>query len=148
MRTQAYNSRQRMTFSKRWLTLVVSLLCASWAHAVTNWDQPSAEFARQIVAITGPGTISLTIKNRSALPLDELPAIRRLLERELKILGVTVRAGTEAASVVRVSLSQNSQGWLWVAEVQQGSEMRATMLPRTGVHLNWLVAIGPQLDVA
>ena len=147
MTPQAYNSRQRMTFSKRWLTLVVSLLCASWAHAVTNWDQPSTEFAKQIVAITGPGTISLTIKNRSALPLDELPAIRRSLERELKILGVTVRAGTEAASVVRVSLSQNSQGWLWVAVVQQGSEMRATMLPVPGSTSTGSLPSGPSLTL-
>lgn len=147
MRAQAYNSRQRMTFSKRWLTLVVSLLCASLAHAVTNWDQPSADLARQIVAITGPGTISLTIKNRSTFPLDELPAIRRSLERELRVLGVTVRSATEVASVVRVSLSQNSQGWLWVAEVQQGSEMRVTMLPLPGATATNSPPLGPSLTL-
>ncbi len=147
MRAQAYNSRQRMTFSKRWLTLVVSLLCTSLAHAVTNWDQPSADLARQIVAITGPGTISLTIKDRSALPLDELPAIRRSLERELRTLGVTVRSGTEAPSVVRVSLSQNSQGWLWVAEVQQGPEVRVAMLPLPGTTATGSPPSGPSLTL-
>lgn len=147
MRAQAYNSRQRMTFSKGWLTLVVTLLCASWAHAVSNWDQPSADFARQIVAITGPGTISLTVKNRSALSLDELPVIRRSLERELRVLGVTVRSGTEAASVVRVSLSQNSQGWLWVAEVEQGTEMRVAMLPLPGTIASSSQPSGPSLTL-
>jgi hypothetical protein len=145
--TQAYNSRQRMTFSKRRLTLVVALFCASLAHAVTNWDQPSADFARQIVAITGPGTIALTIKDRSVLPLDELPAIRRALERELRTHGVIVRPATEAASIVRVSLSQNSRGWLWVAEVQQGSETRVAMLPLPGATATAPQPSGPSLTL-
>jgi hypothetical protein len=121
-----------MTFFKRLLTVVLALFCASSVRAVTNWDQPSAQFAKQIVAITGPGTIALTIKNRSALSLDEIPAIRGALERELGILGVTVHGGTGMASVVRVTLSQNSQGWLWVAEVQQGPEVHVAMLPLPG----------------
>jgi hypothetical protein len=83
--------------------------------------------ARQIVALTGPGTITLSIKNHSAISTDEIPAIRKALERELRAAGLTVRAQSSNAEV-RLTLSQNAKGLLWVAEVQEGSELRVAML--------------------
>jgi hypothetical protein len=49
----------------------------------------------------------------------------------LQSAGVSVRA-KDAASEVRLTLSQNLQGWLWVAEVQQGSETKVDMLAVAG----------------
>lgn len=114
--------------STRLLAWIIALSCIPSACALNSWDTPSAEFAKQIAALTGPGTITLTITNRSSLSNDDVGEIRRDLERELRSAGLSVRA-KDADSDVRVTLSQNLQGGLWVAEVQEGSETKVVMLP-------------------
>jgi hypothetical protein len=106
------------------LLLAWSALC----RAADPWDAPTAELAHQIAALTGPGTITLTIRNNSSIPTDEIPAIRRSLLNGLTTLGITVRAGTDAATIIRVTLSQSARAGLWVAEVQQGPETRVAMV--------------------
>ena len=101
------------------------------AHAQTAWDSPSSALAKQISALIGPGTITLTIANRSTIAPDDLPVIRKSLERELRSAGIAVRA-KDADSDVRVTLSQNIEGWLWIVEIQEGSETRVAMLPVSG----------------
>jgi hypothetical protein len=73
----------------------------------------------------------LTMANRSNLADDDVAAIRHALERELRSAGLTVRS-KDADSAVRVTLSQNTNGLLWVAEVQEGSEIKVAMLPVEG----------------
>jgi len=114
--------------SKRLLSLTIALLACAVAHASNTWDSSAAEFAKQIAALTGPGTITVVITNRSALSTDDATAIRRAIERELRSSGLVIRA-KDANSDVRIALSQNQQGWLWVAEVQEGSELKVAMLP-------------------
>lgn len=146
MRVPGYNSPQRMTPTTRLLALFVALSCISPAHALTTWDSPSADLAKQIAAITGPGTITLVVKNRSSLSSDDVPVIRRALERELRSAGVVVRA-RDADSDVRVTVSQNTQGWLWVAEVQEGADTRVTMLSLPGASVSGLATSGPAITL-
>src|SRR5690348_6712427 len=80
MRVPGYNSPQRMTFH-RLLPWILALLCIP-ALASSSWDVPAADFARQIAALTGPGTITLSVANRSSLSDEDVLAIRRALERE------------------------------------------------------------------
>ncbi len=131
MRVPGYNSPQRMTFTTRLLAWIVVLFCLPAAHGLNSWDSPAADFARQITALTGPGTITLSVTDRSNLSPDDVTTIRHALERELRASGVTVRA-SDADSEVRVTLTQNIQGLLWVAEVQEGSEIKVAMLPVAG----------------
>ena len=128
MPATGYNSPQRMNPIARLAVLILALLLVPSAWAASAWDAPSVEMAKQIVAVTGPGTITLSIKNRSSISTDEIPAIRKALERELRAAGVTVRAQSSNAEV-RLTLSENAKGWLWVAEVQEGAELRVAMLP-------------------
>lgn len=95
-------------------------------HAAT-WEQPASDLARQIAAITGPGPARLVIQNASTLPSSDLPVIHRLLEQDLRRLGI-LPGGSDSATMIRVTLSENLQGGLWVAEVQEGTETRVTML--------------------
>jgi len=121
-----------MTSLNRMLAWSIALLLSlPSAFALNTWDAPSADLARQIAALTGPGTITLLVANRSSIASDDVPIIRRALERELRSAGVLVRA-KDADSDVLVTLSQNTQGLLWVAEVQEGSETRVAMLPLPG----------------
>lgn len=101
---------------------------ACHAQAAGNWEQPAADLAKQIAAIAGPGPAKLTVTNRSSLSAEEPPSIQRLLERDLRGYGILI-SGTESATNIRVTLSENDAGGLWVAEVQEGTEVRVAMIP-------------------
>ncbi len=146
MKLAGYNSPQRMTSSNRLLVAIFALvIAASVCTANTcsaqentghdsvksQWDAPAADLAKQIAALSGPGTVTLAVTNRSSFPADDVPKLRRALQRELRSAGVVVRE-KNADCDVRVTLSQNLQGWLWVAEVQEGIEIKVAMLPVAG----------------
>jgi hypothetical protein len=100
---------------------------ASAAPAPTPWEQPAVSLAEQIAGILGPGQAHLMIRNLSTIPSDEIPAIRLLLEQDLKARGV-LASGAESANSIRVTLSENLRERLWVAEVIEGSETRVAMV--------------------
>ena len=122
-----------------WLiAVVVSSLTGLMAQtsnvATSPWEQPAASLADEIAGILGPGQTHLTIRNLSTIPTGEIPAIRRLLEQDLKAHGV-IASGTESANAIRVTLSEGTRERLWVAEVIEGSETRVAM-----VHVDYTVA--------
>jgi hypothetical protein len=128
MPVAGYNPRQPMISHRRPLLLVFALVLLVPACASISWDSPADELAKQIAAIAGPGPAKLTIKNRSSIPADQVPAIRRTLERDLQSYGVTASGSAEAATVIRVTLSQNLKHELWIAEVQEGTEVKVVMV--------------------
>ena len=69
-------------------TIAFALPAQQAAAAPAAWSQPAAALADQIAAILGPGQAHLTLRNLSKLPADDIPAIRRLLEDDLKARGV------------------------------------------------------------
>ncbi len=89
--------------------------------------RPLPRWPAQIAELLGPGQARLTIRNLSTVPTDDVPAIRKLMEQDLKAHGVTV-AGEESANLIRITLSENARERLWVAEVAEGSETRVTMV--------------------
>ena len=93
----------------------------------SRWAQPAADLAGQIADILGPGQAQLTIRNLSTIQANEIPAIRKLLEQDLKTHGVLVSGG-EGANVVRVTLSESARERLWVAEVVEGNEAHVAMV--------------------
>jgi len=114
------------------LAVVVSMLASALLvqaadKAAGPWEQPAAALAEQIAAILGPGQAHLTIRNLSNISTGEIPAIRRLIEQDLKARGVQA-SGAESANAIRVTLSANLRERLWVAEVVEGSEMHVTMV--------------------
>ena len=102
-------------------------LAASAASVPGPWDQPAAALAEQIAGILGPGEARLLIRNLSSVPADDLPAIRRLLEADLKGHGVTV-SEADSANTVRVTLSESARERMWVAEVAEGNETHISMI--------------------
>lgn len=137
MRINDYNLPQAMTCKKLFLGLLLLLLSAAHSFAAapeTTWAAASARLAKEIANISGPGTAALTVKNQSAIPNDEVAAIRRDLEAQLRIAGVQLRGAENAATTVAITLSENLQGWIWVAEVTQGSDTKVAVVPvaRTG----------------
>jgi hypothetical protein len=110
------------------LAMLASALLAQLASAAPSpWEQPAAALADQIAGILGPGQARLTMRNLSKISMDEFPAIRSLLEQDLKARGVQT-SGAESANSIRVTLSENLRERLWVAEVVEGSETRVAIV--------------------
>jgi hypothetical protein len=114
------NSRKLFAFA-----LLLCLSAQAWATSA--WTDSAQELASKILALTGPGVASLNIRNDSSIPNDQVAEVRRLIESKLKAGGVQL-SEKEAASEVRVTLSENTRNYVWIAEVQQGSDLRTALL--------------------
>src|SRR5437868_301077 len=113
-----YNSRNPLMLlpSSRLQWACCVLLCLSAAANAADWRQPEAELAQKIVSITGPGVIALDITNRSSISAPEVEQIRRSLVSSLAESGVRVWQPDQAAATVQLTLSENLQNYVWVAE--------------------------------
>ncbi len=165
MHIPRYNPRIFMTRTATRLCALAALALAFCLPAAAQWTEPIAQLARDIAAITGPGTMTLTVHNISSLTADYIPVIKRDLQNDLRAAGLRVApANTSLISAeIKLTLSENAQGYVWVAEVHQANETKVAMVtaPRsqtTAPALNGpLVAIrktplwsqdSPILDVA
>jgi len=105
----------------------VAACAAQTAQTPSRWAQPAAELAGQISDILGPGQAQLTVRNLSTIETSEIPAIRKMLEQDLKTHGV-MASGTESANLIRVTLSESAHERLWVAEVVEGNVNHVAMV--------------------
>lgn len=128
-----YNAVLAMNIIFRLRTLVPLMLLLSIPALAADWNKPATELAKSIAAASGPGTITLAVRNSSSLPKDQVTEIQSSLETQLRASGVRVSGAANANSEVRVTLSENLQGFVWVAEVKQGNETQVEMVtvPRT-----------------
>src|SRR5215472_10868818 len=99
-----------------WATVLLMTCMLLAAEAPGPWDQPASALAEQIAGVLGPGQATLTIRNVSSIANSDISRIRTLLEKDLKAHGIVLASG-ESANSVRVTLSQNDRGRLWVAEI-------------------------------
>lgn len=97
-------------------------LPAAWNDAVTT-------LAGKIVNMAGRAkTISLSVKNISSLSTMDAARIRESLAAELTQRRLAI-ADEEAAQVhVTVTLSEGVQGYIWVAQVREGSDEQTAMV--------------------
>jgi len=87
----------------------------------------ASTLAEQIAGILGPGQARVTLRNLSTISSDDLPAIRKTIEQDLKAHGVTA-TDDDDANAIRITLSENMHGRLWVAEVVEGNTTRVAMV--------------------
>src|SRR6266496_3403 len=119
-----YNSRnpQMLLPSRLRLSCCVIALCAfSSIASAADWRQLTAQLSSKISAATGPGIVALDIVNRSSISAAEVETIRRNLTDMLANSGVRVWQPEQAAGTVKVTLSESLQNYVWVAEIQQGT---------------------------
>jgi len=126
---KGYNSLQAMTRLRHsFLGLILLLMIAGTCAQAERFEESTAELAQKISALAGPGTATLELHNASSLPEDQVAAINRALERQLRSAGVQLHPGHEATTDIRVTFSENQRGWLWIAEIRQGTESRVAMI--------------------
>jgi hypothetical protein len=87
----------------------------------SDWQAPASQLAQRIAGITGPGAVAVNVINHSSLGPADVDDVRRKLVIELAAYGVQLAASDQAAASVQVSLSENLQGNVWVAEIRQGT---------------------------
>jgi hypothetical protein len=129
-----YNALQAMTrLRHRFLGLTLLLtIAATCAQAAGRFDDSVAELAQKLSALAGPGTATLELHNASSLAEDQVAAIGLALERQLRSAGVQLRPAHDGATDIRVTFSENQRGWLWIAEIRQGTENRVAMIELPG----------------
>ena len=99
-----------------------------------KWASPEEQLAEKIVSVTGPKTLVLEVINRSSLPAARTDEIRRNLLTQLAVLGARFVPAEQAVAEVRVSLSEDLQSYVWIAEIRQAGNVSSLVmvsLPRT-----------------
>jgi hypothetical protein len=121
-----------MGLSRRILCLastVVVFMCAPPSHAAGNWDGAASELARKIILHTTPQVeIALEVSNQSSLGANEVSEITRSLRAQLRAQGARVLKTGRTPTQVAVTLSENLQGLLWVAEIRRGDAQDVVMI--------------------
>ncbi len=137
-----YNPRINLVliFLLRFLRAAGFLLLAALVfHEPTamaaDWTAPEAQLAAKIVAATGPGAVTLDITNHSSLSRTDLGEITRGLRNQLTASGLQFVNPDQAAASVQISLSEDLQNYVWVAEIHQGANQFSVVMistPRSG----------------
>ena len=121
-RVAAYNSRKRkMSFSTRVCGACCALIIVSQIAYASDWRAPEAQLAEKIAAVTGPGVIALEVLNRSSITSADAEQVRRELTSLLAGSGIRVWQPDQAAATVKLTLSENLQDYVWVAQIQQAT---------------------------
>lgn len=109
--------------------VVVIFLCVPALCASGPWDDAESEFANQIVAHVGQNAaITLEVKNRSRLGATEVAEVARALRAQLRARDVRMLATKRPAPSVVVTLSENVQGLLWIAEIRRNDAQDVVMI--------------------
>lgn len=127
LRVRCYNptfprdSRFRMPLRSQrvflFLPLLILVALVSPA-AAQEWDAPAQELAEKIIARAQlRSALSLAVKNNSSLPSARAAEVEQALESALRRRGVNLVGPEQAMEQARVTFSENSSGYLWVAEI-------------------------------
>jgi hypothetical protein len=136
MRTNSYNSRisQMKSLVSRILRAACSLLILAGmgSAAAATWSGAVQQLARKVAAVTGPGAVTVELTNRSSLKKNEAEDVRRQMLAQLAAMGLRFVSSEEAAATVHITLSENFDSYVWVAEIHQGtSEPSVVMVSST-----------------
>lgn len=110
-----------------WASVLLMASALLAAGGPGEWEQPAGTLAEQIASVLGPGQAMLNIRNLSSIANVDVPAIRAMVERDLKAHGVSIATG-DSANGIRITLSQNDRERVWVAEITEGNQSRVVMV--------------------
>ncbi len=94
-----------------------------------NWSAPARELADTIVAhLQSRSGATLSLRNLSSMTPNEAAKVRKAVEDQLRIAGVRLVSADRAVDEIRLTLSENANGYLWVAEVGHGDSWDIVMI--------------------
>jgi hypothetical protein len=99
------------------------------AARTVDWSAPEQQLARKVATLTGPGTVGLTVENRSSLGKRDSEVVQNGLRSALERLGIRAGKPDQTAATVAISLSENPSSYVWVAEIRKaGGEVAVVMV--------------------
>jgi hypothetical protein len=114
----------------RWiirLLTVFAVLCCAATLVAADWTAPANELVRKIVAAGGTGTVNVTVRSPAPAFRAQVPEIERAIEDELR--KQNVRAAKNAATEIRVAITENAAESVWIAEIRKpGIEPAVVMI--------------------
>lgn len=114
-----------LAFFPRRLRVAAHVACVLIGLAIgasaVDWSAPEQQLARKIAAVTGPGSVGLTMANRSSLGKRDREIVQNGLRSALEGMGIRSAQSGQAAFTVTISLSENPSSYVWVAEIRQAS---------------------------
>ncbi len=117
------------------LGFALAVLLLSTSVFAADWGAAEQQLAKKIVSVTGPGTLSLTVENRSSLGRRDSDLVQNGLRSALEQSGIHFAKNDQAAASVALTLSENETSYVWVAQIQQGageSAVAMVSVPRSG----------------
>ncbi len=92
-------------------------------------DDAARQLAGKISAALAPHeAIALSLRNLSSLTAADVAAVRRALEAELRSRGLRLVEKSPLHKELRVTLAENLEGYVWVAEVSREDASQVTIL--------------------
>jgi len=111
--------------------LLVIWFCLRAMSLASDWAPAEQELAHKIAATTGPGAIALDVVNRSSLSKKDADEISRGLRTQLEAMGLRAVKPEQAVARVAVSLSENLQNYVWLAEIHQAAGEYSVVMTST-----------------
>jgi hypothetical protein len=121
MRGAVYNSPILSFHRVGRLLLGLLVLSHGWLARADDLANLADKFAEKIILVTGPGALAVEVTNHSSLSKSEVERVQRGLRAGLASLGARFVSGEQAAATVRVSLSEDLQNYVWIAEIKQAA---------------------------
>lgn len=121
------------SFGRALTSLLFAALLFSQAAAAQEAPSPFTPQATQLVTeimnrAGSPGFVTLEVENRSSLTPSDVSAARKAIEAQLRASNVRLVKQERAVAEITVTISENTQGLLWIAEVKQGLTTQTVML--------------------
>jgi hypothetical protein len=117
-----------------WATLVFFLPVASSAQQeAQSIPQAATEFVQLILSRGGsPSAVSVTFQNLSSLPPETLEPLQNAIFTAFRNANVRLVKAEQSVADVQIAFSEDWQGYVWVANIQQGSSSQLVIkkLPR------------------
>jgi hypothetical protein len=94
--------------------------------AAEAWNEAAGALAAKILEhVTSRNALALTVRNISSLGDDEVVQVRRALRTQLRSRKARLTGSKQANVDVQVTLSENTEGYLWIAEIRDHSSASA-----------------------
>jgi hypothetical protein len=107
-------------------SISVSLLAAD------NFQSAARTLADKILAAVGPlEHFELTFRNLASLDPEQAAGAWKAVEGEFRSRGIRFNGDSDATAKIRITISENPQDFLWVAEIMRGQAREQLMVVQT-----------------
>lgn len=109
------------------------LLCISSAMLTAQQTEPplpavAGEFVQQILSRSAsPTSVSVSFQNVSSLPADSQEAVQNAIFNAFRGANIRLVKPEQAQAEVQIAFSEDWQGYVWLATVQQGTSSQVVI---------------------